>query len=357
MKHHIKLAIAFIIFIACSSVQEDIVSYKTTPYPNDKRVYPDEEWTYTAPENFGFSEDNLKEVKSYFKKIGGEALVVIKSGYVIISWGDVEKPIQNRSIRKSYLNALLGIEYDLGNLNLDTTLAGLRIDDIQGLTETEKKATLRNLMSSTSGVFHPGAFESKEQEGARPPRGSFEPGTFFYYNNWDFNAIGHIYTKISNKDIFTTFKNVIADKIGMQDFHLENMKYEFEESKSKFPAYRMKTSSRDDARYGYLFLCKGKWKNEQLISEEWISKSFKTQVNTGDYYYYNYGLMWWVSDKNRMFIARGNSGQYIAIYPEEDMVFVFRADPGSIFNKWFDLRVKPQESFPIINMILSSRTN
>jgi CubicO group peptidase (beta-lactamase class C family) len=249
----------------------------------------------------------------------------------------------------------LGIEYDLGNLNLNATLEELGVDDIEGLTGSEKKATIYHLITSSSGVYHPGAYESNEQEGARPPRGSFKPGEFFYYNNWDFNAIGHIYSKISNKDLFVAIENSISDKIGMEDFQLEHTKYEFQKSKSKFPAYRMQTSARDDARLGYLYLRNGKWKDKQLLSEEWISKSFEKHADTGEYRYYDYGLLWWIDITNKLYIARGNSGQYIAIYPEEDMVFVFRADPGSVLRKWMGLRVKPQESFPFINKILSAR--
>ena len=340
---------------ACRSEKVELQRYDNVETPTTEVVYPNNKWAYTSPANFGFSLDKLAEIKSEFKKVGGEAMVVVKDGYVIISWGDVTKPIYNKSMRKSYLNSLIGIEYDQGKFSLDATLQDLNIDDIQKLTIEEKGATVFNLLTSSSGVYHPGAYESQEQKGARPPRGSFKPGKFFYYNNWDFNALGHIYSKISNKDIFKSLKEQISDEIGMQDFKLEDTKYEFQESKSNFPAYRMKTSARDDARFGYLYLRQGKWKNKQLISQEWIAKSFSQHVNTSQYYYYDYGLMWWIDAKNKLYIARGNSGQFIAISPEEDMVFVFRADPGSIVRKWMGSRVKPQESFPIINKILSAK--
>lgn len=353
--NYFKITFALVILTSCKSEYINSQNYETVSAPTEDIIYPGDNWAYTSPDNFGFSEEKLTQVKAEFESIGGDAFLVVKNGYVIASWGDIAKPIQNRSIRKSYLNALLGMEYDLGNLDLNATMEELGVDDIEGLTAAEKQATIHNLITSSSGVYHPGAYESKEQEGARPPRGSFKPGEFFYYNNWDFNAIGHIYRMISSNDLFVGIENSISNRIGMEDFQLEHTKYEFEESKSKFPAYRMQTSARDDARLGYLYLRKGKWKDEQLLSEEWVSKSFEKHADTGEYRYYDYGLLWWIDTNNKIYIARGNSGQYIAVYPEEDMVFVFRADPGSVLRKWMGLRVKPQESFQLINMILSAK--
>jgi CubicO group peptidase (beta-lactamase class C family) len=246
--------------------------------------------------------------------------------------------------------------YDGGNMSLDMTLAELGIDDLQSLTDTEKSATLLNLMTSSSGIFHPGAYESKEQKGARPPRGTFKPGAFFYYNNWDFNALGSIYNQLSSSDLFESLEENISDRLGMQDFSLSNTSYVYDDV-SNFPAYNFKSSARDDARFGYLYLRKGMWEDQRVISEDWVEKSFTAQVETGKYYYYDYGLLWWVDPVNQYYVARGNSGQYIAVLPKEDMVIVFRADPGSVVRKWLGLRVKPQESFVLIPKILATNTD
>lgn len=351
-----KISILLLLVLtSCISEKATPQNYQMVESPGEETVYPGATWAATQPENFGYSQEKLKAVKSYFEDIDGEVFLVIQNGYVIISWGDVSKPIQNRSIRKSYLNALLGMEYDKGNLSLNASLADLAIDDVKGLTDTEKQATIQNLLTSASGIYHPAAFESSEQADLRPQRGSRKPGEFFYYNNWDFNASGHIYTKLSGTPIFEGMQESIASVLEMEDFRLEDMKYEFEKPASNFPAYRMNTSARDDARLGYLFLQKGKWKDQQVISEEWVDKSTKVQIKTPAHRYYDYGLLWWVDDKNNMFMARGNSGQYIAVSPELNMVFVFRADPGGIFKKWSGKRVKPQESFALIGKVLGSK--
>jgi CubicO group peptidase (beta-lactamase class C family) len=324
--------------------------------PKPESAYPGAEWRVVEPESLGFSSAKLEAAQAYFEDIGGDALVAVRHGEVFLAWGDIDEPIANYSIRKSYLNALLGIEHGRGNLNLDATLADLGIDDKDRLTPSEKEARVRDLLTTSSGVYHPASHESKEQKGARPPRGSFQRGAFFYYNNWDFNVLGHLFESMAGTDIFSSFKHRIADPIGMQDFDLDQTAYR-RDSSSNYPAYEFKSSARDDARFGLLYLRNGRWGDAQLIPPDWIAMSTKRQVITGSHYYYDYGYLWWVDDENGNYFARGNSGQYIAVLPASDMVIVFRADPGSILSKWLGLRVQAQESFLLIPKILGALHN
>ncbi len=322
--------------------------------PGDEMVYPDEKWTYASPENFGYSIELLNLVKESFEEVGGDAMIIVKNGYVIASFGDTKLNIPNFSIRKSFLNSLLGMEYDKGNLSMNATLNSLGITDRDELSTNEKKATIEHLLTSTSGVYHPANHESSRQKEDRPPRESKKPGEFFYYNNWDFNALGSIYMQITGNDLFEAFKTNISDQIGMQDFNLQNTKYE-NGSASKHPAYTFESSARDDARFGLLYLNGGKWKGESIISSEWIDESLSLKTTTGEAWYYDYGYLWWIDSKNNQFMARGKSGQYIALIPDENMVIVFRADPGSIIKKWMGSRVKPQQSFMLIDEVLRAK--
>ncbi|MEO1033426.1 MAG: serine hydrolase [Bacteroidota bacterium] len=351
----LKLVVIIIICMSCSNKKLAQINYSTVDKPQIKQVYPDSTWTFTAPSNYGFSESKLDSLKQHFEAIGGEAFFVVKNGYVIASWGEVTKPIPNWSMRKSYLNALLGMAYDESKFSLDDTLEQLNIDDVQGLTSSEKEAKIRHLLSSSSGVYHPAATESNEQKKLKPKRGSSRAGERFYYNNWDFNTLGYFYNQVTNEDLFESFETRIANEIGMEDFSLEHTMYKHEASKSKMPSFLFSSSARDDARFGYLFLRNGQWKNKQLVSENWVSMSSKLQIKTPENRYYDYGMLWWVDVKNNMYFARGNSGQYIAVIPDENMVIVFRADPGSIFKKWTKSRVSPIESFQMIPKFLMAK--
>ncbi len=79
----------------------------------------------------------------------------------------------------------------------------LGIDDVApGLTPAEKKATVADLLASRSSVYHPALGEVATMKQVRPRPGSHPPGTFWYYNNRDFNALGTIFEQETGTRIF-----------------------------------------------------------------------------------------------------------------------------------------------------------
>jgi CubicO group peptidase (beta-lactamase class C family) len=110
-------------------------------------------------------------------------------------------------MRKSIVSALIGQAYDRRDIDLSTTLCALDIDDTPALSGQEKSATVENLLTARSGVHLP-----VDDGGAlgRPPRGSHLPGTFWCYNNWDFNVLGHIYERVTGRSVFVAFEHDLA---------------------------------------------------------------------------------------------------------------------------------------------------
>lgn len=297
-------------------------------------VFPDKTWLKVKnPSDMGWSESELQKARKLFESSGARAFMIIEDGIVIAQWGDVSRKINCHSMRKSFLSALYGILASMGRVDLDETLQKIDIDDIGGLTREEKQARVVDLLMSRSGVYHPAAYETSSMKKKRPARGSHTPGSFFYYNNWDFNALGTIFEKKSGASIFKAFHDWIAEPIGMQDFRTGDGKY-IKEDVSSHPAYPFYMSTRDRARFGLLFLRKGNWKGLQIIPPDWVEESTKplswTPRKVG------YGYMWWVSPpgkkhlgvpfKGTVISARGHWGQFILIAPEHKLVVVQSVD-------------------------------
>ena len=120
-------------------------------------------------------------------------MIVIDRGRLILEWGDPAKRIKLSSVRKSLLSALYGIYVRAGNIALDKTLDQLDIDDDPPLTPDEKQATLRTVIQARSGVYHSFVGGTPDMRDRMPVRGSHPPGTFWYYNNWDFNVLGAVF--------------------------------------------------------------------------------------------------------------------------------------------------------------------
>ena len=100
------------------------------------------------------------------------------------------------------------------------------IDDNEpSLTETEKQATVGDLIKARSGIYHPALYEHPIMKARRPERHSHAPGTFYYYNNWDFNALGTIFEQETGTKIFEEFDRRIAKSLQMEDFKISDCHY------------------------------------------------------------------------------------------------------------------------------------
>jgi CubicO group peptidase (beta-lactamase class C family) len=233
------------------------------------------------------------------------------------------------------LNALYGIHVNRGHIDLDATLEELNIDDIPpSLTKEESQARVSDLLKSRSGVYHEAAAEVQEMIDSRPPRGSHPPDTFFYYNNWDFNALGTIFENETGTRIFEEFKAEIADRIGMQDFRIDDGAYSYELDKSIHPAYPFRMTARDMARFGLLYLREGRWNGRQIISREWIAES-TTAYSIDDDSGTGYGYLWAVIPDDFEFgpgfYHTGLGVHQLIVLPEEKIVYVFRMDTDKDF--------------------------
>ena len=183
-----------------------------------------------SPEDAGLSMEKLNAIVDFCEEAGSAALLILYDGKVVLSWGEVETKYFIHSIRKALLNSLYGIHVERGDVDLDMTLEELGIDDIPPvLSKEEKQAKVFDLIRSRSGVYHPAAAEAPVMIDSRPARGSHPPGSFFYYNNWDFNALGTIFEQETGRGIFEAFYREIAKLIGMRDFQVEDGKYQYEE--------------------------------------------------------------------------------------------------------------------------------
>jgi len=264
-----------------------------------------------------------KAVQAYGEIQKSTVVMVVHDDRVIVSWGDVKARVNVRSVRKSLLSTLYGIAVAEKKIDLASTLAQLGIDDKPpALTGAEKRATVGDLLMARSGIYHAAAYETSDMRQKRPARGGHAAGTFWYYNNWDFNTLGTIYRQATHEDIFQSFADRIATPIGMEDFSAQNGRYVTEAS-SSHPAYVFSMSARDLARFGLLLINDGRWNGRQIVPADWIRQSTSTYSQT-DRGHLGYAYLWWTLPPNvcgpGAFLASGFGGQFVAICPFNRLV-------------------------------------
>jgi CubicO group peptidase (beta-lactamase class C family) len=287
-----------------------------------------------TPEDAGWSSNRLQRAFTNAEAIGSAAVMVVQGGRVVSAWGRVATRYNVHSIRKSLLSAMIGQHEAQGRIDLEATLAQLGINDRQGLTDREKLATVLNLLTARSGVYHPSGYESDWMISIKPPRHSHGPGVNWCYNNWDFNTLGTIFTRLTDRQIHAEFAEAIAKPTGMQDFDPDRDGGLHPLPESDHPAYPFRMTARDLARFGELFLRRGRWDGQAIIPRPWVETSVLpySDAGTGG----AYGYMWWVTRDGILFpnqvmpagsyAAKGAGGHVVLVLPSLDTIIVHRVD-------------------------------
>ncbi len=283
----------------------------TLGYSVNAQIYPTEKWSYNEnPSKDGWNTKKSDDFRKYLidsTYITG--LHIVHEGNIVFEYGDVVENSYIASCRKSILAMIYGKYVKNGVINLDKTLEELEIDDVGGLLPIEKKATIRDLISARSAVYHPEAYPGGLAQFA-PERGTKEPGSYWLYNNWDFNTAFHIFEQETGVDFYDEFENQFVEPLDMQDWDRSLQVKYGDTTLSKFTTYPIWLSTRDMSRLGFLMLNRGKWNNQQLIEESWIDEMIRqrtsySEVNNNVPVFRNsgvnfgYGYMWWLNKKGK----------------------------------------------------------
>lgn len=319
--------------------QQEVMTMQVLPKNGEHQSWTEAapDWMTANPNEMGWSQSALDKAFAYAGTIATDALMLIQRGKILATLGDVEHRFMCHSIRKSFLSAMFGLLVERDATVLSRTLQQLGIDDKLGLSGTEKTATVYDLLTARSGIYHPAGYETPWMRSIKPARHAHAPGVNWCYNNWDFNALGTIYTQLSGRGIHEAFLNDFAAPLGMQDFRFDAVRQDGHlepDDCSMHPAYPFRMSSRDLARFGQLFLQKGRWGERQIVSEHWTATSVQPYSDAGARG--GYGYMWWLGRSgvafpnvmlpNGSYSAQGAGGHYCLVIPELDLVLVHRVD-------------------------------
>ena len=328
------LSFIVLLAVACTKAPRAPESLPPRVFTATSAVYPGAAWAHVnSPEAAGYSSAGLDSVRTILASSTTTGMMIVVGGRVMFEHGDLAELSYIASARKSLLSMLYGNYVASGKIRLTKTLAELAIDDVGGLTPKEKEATIEDLLSARSGVYH-AASNPGDNLADAPPRGSQRHGAYYLYSNWDFNALGTIFEQETGRDIYDAFDSDIASLIGMQDWKRDIQKKSGDSTRSRHLAYHIVISTRDMARIGYLMLREGRWNNRQVIPRDWVHRSTRlvtpaSQMNPEPLRreHLGYGYLWWVWDArdstgvfDGAYSARGAYGQFITVIPKLDMV-------------------------------------
>lgn len=282
-------------------------------------------------------------LQQQMKRNESDALYAIQDTQQVASIGSSNELYNVASIRKSIISALFGIAEEKRLVDLDMTLGQLSVDDSkQPLTKQEKSATIRDLLQARSGIYLNALGESQRMKDLRPKRESHTPGSFYYYNNWDFNMLGLILEKETKMKIGDAFEQWIAKPVGMKTFSPSHVTYEKNEETS-IPMYRFYMSAENLARFGALYAQDGKWKGRSVIPIKWVEESTMAYSKISDVDRFSgYGYLWWLesNSKNPLLWGVGSGGQFLIVDRKNNLSIALLNDTGTsplstLTYRWF----------------------
>lgn len=278
------------------------------------------------------------------KHRGGPAGVILKNGYIVAQWGDVNRVDMTFSITKSMLSTVAGLAIDQGLITTVNDKVNNYVWDETFAGDHNSKITWEHLLNQSSDWS--GTQFGLHDWADRPPKeGSIDdwknrklvaPGTVFEYNDVRVNLLAYSLLQVWRKPLPIIFKEKIMDPINTSTtwrwygysnsfVNMDGLMVESVSGGGHFGG-GMFINTTDMARFGLLFLRKGKWKNQQLISEKWVNNSHQPSIPNK-----SYGYLWWTNAESRLegvptsvYSAQGYGGNYIFIDNDHDLVVVTR---------------------------------
>lgn len=316
-----------------------------------RNYWPTTKWQAVDPATLRMDSEKLSElepmIKSEYSNIN--SIVVVRNGYIAYEryyngYGP-DDTHHVASVTKSIISALIGIAIDAGYIkNVDQKVLDFFPEYVPDTAEKQKREiTIRHLLTMT--VPYP--FEDwHEPLDKLCQQADWEKYTLammgekgklgaFKYSTAGAHLLSAIITRSTGKSAREFANEHLFKPIGMKeipDYEMKSFGFEDLFGKSvkgwvKDPnnnstgGWGLTLIPRDMARFGFLYLNRGMWSNNQIIPGKWIDES--TTINPN-----KYGYLWWLHEEGGIFAysALGDGGNVICCIPEKDLVVAIASE-------------------------------
>lgn len=257
------------------------------------------------------------------------------------------------SMCKSITGMAIGMLIEEEKLKLDENIYDIFPDHINAFSKIFRPViTVENLLTMTSGV----TFNESGIVSGNDWLGSFlnasvngKPGTEFQYNSLNTYVLSAIVTKRTGETLTEYLTPRLFGPLGITKYYWETCPKGITKG-----GWGLFLCAEDMAKLGQLYLQRGKWNGQQLVSEYWIeistARHLKTQNDT-----YGYGYQLWMEQRPGSFEYNGMLGQNVIIYPDMDMVLATNAGNKEMFQdcimlniirKYFPVNYHPADVLP-----------
>lgn len=314
--------------------------------------FPTSAWQSKPAEAFGYDQAALDAAVRFAETEGNtEALLIVQDGYLITEayfrGFSADQVHESFSVAKSFTSGLIGIALGEGLLeSVDARLCSFYPEawDCEDDADPRSRITLHHAMTLTTGLSWTEDWSEganllandavRMSNGSRPldyvlqKPSAHEPGTQFNYSTGDPALLSGVLQTATGMNALAFLQDRVLSVIGA-----ESVEWKSDANGWTTTFANLRATAQDYARYGFLYLNRGRWEDQQVIPADWVDLSTRPGVSLEDWY----GYLWHVNLPSRFdapdlpadgYSAVGVSGQYVTVIPSERLVVVRLADDG-----------------------------
>ena len=327
--HRVYVALSFCaaFLLACGTADEGETSQPssspntdaaadTDPNLIDGRFWPGTGWKSSSAESLGLDQTGLDRARDYAFAPGRntQALLVVYQGQLVGEWYaqgfSKDSMATSWSVAKSFLSVLYGIAMDQGDLATLDEPVGQWIpewaDDARGAI------TLRQLLQMQSGLDSSteDMFSAADQLAYSLDR-QLDTFPTWEYANGDSMILGYLLEVITGTDFETYAQENLLQPLGMT-----SARWWTDPVGQAMAWCCLDATPRDFARFGIMAARMGLWRDQRIVSNEFLDEAYTPQDNASWY-----GLHWWTLGQasSRVISALGYNDQLIYVMPEADL--------------------------------------
>lgn len=295
-----------------------------------------------------------------FKDRGDPTGVILRHGYIVAEWGDPDRVDMTHSVTKSFLSSVIGLAYDRRLIRSVKDSVFRAVGPVASLpggpgstsmtlldlfaTPHNRRITWDDMLRQVSDWE--GTLWGKPEWADRPTgdaaqwrtRSRVTPGTVYEYNDVRVNALALAALEVWRRPLPSVLREYIMEPIGASSTW-QWLGYETSWVVMDGQAVQsvsggghwgggMFINAHDMARFGYLTLRRGKWKDRQILSDEWVTMALTPTPAQPTYGYMNWFLntdrKYVPSAPASVFVHVGNGTNVVIVDPEHDIVAVVR---------------------------------
>ncbi len=269
-------------------------------------------------------ESQMQEVHSF---------MLLRHGHVVADgwWSPyrAEYPHLLFSVSKSFTSTAIGFAVAEGRLSIDDPVLSFFSDERPSeVSDNLAAMTVRHLLTMTTGHnvdTWPIQVERSDGNWIKAFLNipvAYPPGTYFLYNTGASYMLAAIVQKVTGTKLIDYLQPRLFDPLDIQ-----NATWQESPQGIAVGGYGLSLTTEALARFGQLYLQKGRWGDRQVLPEDWVETAISAQVagstrNSPNDWAQGYGYQFWRS-RHGAYQASGVFGQCCIVMPQQDAVLVF----------------------------------